>query len=262
MAAFDRLGRDVVVKPLFGSEGRGIVRVSDPDLAHRTFRTLMRLDAVLYIQRFIDHEGYSDVRILVLDGQVVGGMRRRSPDDFRTNVARAAVAELHQPTAHEIELATRATIATGAFIAGVDLLYDRGGACYVIEVNAVPGWQAFTRVTNIDVAKILVGRLRPSLSLNPTARRILNRGMKNPCDAGVLVTDAKTVMMTKSSEPAGTRTQDLRIKSPLLYQLSYELRLHCNASCIEQGRISPHRRSVKYGPPKKLAAENAQNKIF
>lgn len=158
MFAFEQLGGDVVVKPLFGSEGRGIVRVSDPDLAHRTFRTLMRLDAVLYLQRFIDHGGF-DVRILVLDQQVVGGIQRRSPNDFRTNVAREAVAVPHQPTEREIDFALRATSATGALIAGVDLLYDQQGHCYVIEVNAVPGWQAFGRVTGIDVAMKLILQL-------------------------------------------------------------------------------------------------------
>ncbi len=158
MSAFDQLGGDVVVKPLFGSEGRGIVRVTDPDLAHRTFRTLMRLNAVLYLQKFIDHGGF-DVRILVLDNQVVGGMRRRSANDFRTNVAREAVAEPHQPTPQEIDFALRATATTGAFIAGVDLLYDSDGRCYVIEVNAVPGWQAFGRVTGIDVAAALINRI-------------------------------------------------------------------------------------------------------
>ena len=61
------LGGDVVVKPLFGAEGRGIVRVSDPDLAFRTFRTLERIQSVLYLQQFIEHKGF-DVRILVLDG--------------------------------------------------------------------------------------------------------------------------------------------------------------------------------------------------
>lgn len=157
-AAFEQLGGDVVAKPLFGSEGRGIVRVSDPDLAHRTFRTLMRLGTVLYLQRFIPHDG-SDVRVLVLDGQVLGSMRRRSAHDFRTNVARNAVAEGHQPTSHEVELAVRATSATGAFIAGVDLLYDRDGTCYVIEVNAVPGWQAFGKVNRTDVALSLIDRL-------------------------------------------------------------------------------------------------------
>lgn len=155
MVAFEQLGGDVVVKPLFGSEGRGIVRVSDPDLAHRTFRTLMRLDAILYIQRFINHGGF-DVRIMVLDHRVVGGIQRRSPDDFRTNVARQAVAVQHQPSDREIDFALRATVATGALIAGVDLLYDQAGNCYVIEVNAVPGWQAFGRVTGIDVATKLI----------------------------------------------------------------------------------------------------------
>jgi ribosomal protein S6--L-glutamate ligase len=158
MAAFTELGGDVVVKPLFGSEGRGIVRVTDPDLAHRTFRTLMRLNSVLYLQRFIDHGGF-DVRILVLDNEVVGGMRRRSSNDFRTNVARDAVAEQHQPTPLEMDLALRATGTTGAFIAGVDLLYDAEGRCYVIEVNAVPGWQAFGRVTGVDVATVLINRI-------------------------------------------------------------------------------------------------------
>lgn len=157
-AAFEQLGGEVVVKPLFGSEGRGIVRVSDPDLAHRTFRTLMRLGTVLYLQRFVAHDG-SDVRVLVLDGQVLGAMRRRSPHDFRTNVARNAVAEGHDATSREIDLAVRATAATGAFIAGVDLLYDRDGTCYVIEVNAVPGWQAFGKVNRTDVALSLIDRL-------------------------------------------------------------------------------------------------------
>ena len=151
MVAFEQLGRDVVVKPLFGAEGRGIVRVSDPDLAHRTFRTLMRLDSVLYLQRFIEHEGF-DVRVLVLNGTVVGAIRRRSPNDFRTNVSRSAIAELHAVTPREAEYGLRAAEATGTYIAGIDLLYDRQGNCYVIEVNAVPGWQAFSRTTGIDVA--------------------------------------------------------------------------------------------------------------
>ena len=158
MDAFAQLGGDVVVKPLFGAEGRGIVRVSDIDLAHRTFRTLARLSSVLYLQKFVDHGGF-DVRILVLNGRIVGGMKRCSPNDFRTNVSREAVADRHEPTPMEIEYALRATEVTGAFIAGIDLLYDRRGACYVIEVNAVPGWQAFSRVNQIDVASLLIHTL-------------------------------------------------------------------------------------------------------
>lgn len=158
LEAFEQLGRDVVVKPLFGAEGRGIVRVSDPDLAHRTFRTLMRLDSVLYLQKFVDHGGF-DVRVLVLAGSVVGAIRRRSADDFRTNISRNAIAEKHLPTKQECHFALRAAETTGAYIAGIDLLYDKSGQCFVIEVNAVPGWQAFTRTTGIDVARRFIESL-------------------------------------------------------------------------------------------------------
>ncbi len=161
MDAFDRLGGDVVVKPLFGSEGRGICRVSDPDLAFRTFRTLERTGAVLYLQEFIRHPGF-DVRILILDGQVLGAMKRFSENDFRTNVSRSAKTATHEPTAAELEMALQATEAVGARIAGVDLLYDAAGRCFVIEVNAVPGWRAFSRTNDIDVAGCLLDSLQSS----------------------------------------------------------------------------------------------------
>jgi len=158
LEAFAQLGGDVVVKPIFGAEGRGIVRVSDPDLAFRTFRTLERIGAVLYLQQFIEHGG-SDVRLLLLDGEVIGGMRRFSKTDFRVNVSRQGTAEPYQVSRRECELARLAATATAARFCGVDLLYDGDGRCHVIEVNAIPGWRAFRRVTGIDVAAALVARL-------------------------------------------------------------------------------------------------------
>ncbi len=149
--AFAKLGGDVVVKPIFGAEGRGILRVSDPDLAQRVFRTLQRLDAVLYLQKFVPHRGF-DVRVMVLDGKVLAGMRRVSETDFRTNVARDARAEPIQLTAQQEDWAIRAAAAVGCRLAGVDLLYGRDGEGYVIEVNGVPGWRALRRVTDRDVA--------------------------------------------------------------------------------------------------------------
>ncbi len=159
LVAFDHLGGDVVVKPIFGSEGRGIVRVSDRDLALRTFRTLERIGAVLYVQRFIENEGF-DVRVLVLGKRILGGMRRRANGDFRANISCQAIAEEYRPTDDECQMALGAAEATGARFAGVDLLYDRDGTCYVIEVNAVPGWRAFQRVTGLDVAGAVISSLQ------------------------------------------------------------------------------------------------------
>ncbi|WP_437192620.1 ATP-grasp domain-containing protein [Planctomicrobium sp. SH527] len=153
--AFEQLGGDVVVKPIFGSEGRGILRVSDPDLAYRTFRTLERTQSVLYLQEFIAHPGF-DIRVLVLNGTVLGSFVRRHPTDFRTNVARNGSAEPHEATDRERSLALQAAEAVGACFAGVDLLYDPDGRCLVIEVNAVPGWRAFEKVTGVHVAPLVI----------------------------------------------------------------------------------------------------------
>lgn len=164
MAAFEELGGDVVVKPIFGSEGRGILRLSDIDLAFRTFRTLQRTQSVLYLQRYVEHEGF-DVRLLVLDGRVIGAMQRRSSDDFRTNVARSASPERHEATQREVAWALQAAAATGAHFAGVDVLYDRRlGQGYVVEVNAVPGWRAFHKTTGCDVAGLVVQSLQERVS--------------------------------------------------------------------------------------------------
>src|SRR5204863_9240710 len=96
-----------VVSPACGAAGRGILRISDPDLALRTFRTLERIDALLYLQRFIPHEGF-DLRVMVLDGRVLAAMRRHSPHDFRTNVSRQAQAEPVKITDRERDWALRA----------------------------------------------------------------------------------------------------------------------------------------------------------
>lgn len=151
LAAFDTLGGDVVVKPLFGSEGKGITRVSDPDVAYRVFRALERTGAVLYLQQFIPHDG-CDLRAFVLGDRVLAAMRRRHDSDWRTNVARGARAEPVALSTTESELAVRAAQAVGASVAGVDLLPGRDGRTYLLEVNAVPGWRALSRVTGVDVA--------------------------------------------------------------------------------------------------------------
>lgn len=151
VAAFHQLGGDVVVKPLFGSEGKGMVRVSDIEMAWRTFRTLERLQTVLYVQQFIHHPGW-DLRAFVIDGQVLTAMRRYARDDWRTNVAQGGRAEPITLTSDEEQLALAAAQAVGTPVAGIDLLPRPGGGYFVLEVNAVPGWRALAPTTGIDVA--------------------------------------------------------------------------------------------------------------
>jgi RimK family alpha-L-glutamate ligase len=151
LEAFTVLGGDVIVKPLFGSEGRGMVRVSDPDMAWRTFRTLERTQSILYLQKFIAHPGW-DLRAFVLGGQVIAAMRRHARRGWRTNVAQGGDAETISLSVAEIGLALQAARAVGAPLAGVDLLPGPAGELYALEVNAVPGWRALAPVTGVDVA--------------------------------------------------------------------------------------------------------------
>jgi ribosomal protein S6--L-glutamate ligase len=161
LAAYDLLGPDVVVKPLFGSEGRGMVRVSDRELARRAFQTLERLGAVIYAQKAVRHPGH-DVRAFVLGGRVLGAIRRFAPEgDWRTNVAVGGRAEPCTLDPGVERLALRAAEAVGADMAGVDLLEDHDrGTPVVIEVNAVPGWRALARATGVDVASEVLAELR------------------------------------------------------------------------------------------------------
>ena len=152
LTAFEQLGGDVVVKPLFGAEGRGILRVSDPDLAFRATRTLEELRAVFYVQRAVDHGG-RDVRVFVIGGRVIGAIEREAPaGDWRTNVTRGGSARPFElPPAWE-QLALRAAAVVRADYAGVDLLPSADGGVFVLEVNGIPGWRALRLATGIDVA--------------------------------------------------------------------------------------------------------------
>jgi ribosomal protein S6--L-glutamate ligase len=158
LAAFRDLGGDVVVKPLFGAEGRGLMRVSDPELAWRTFRTLERSQAVLYVQQFVRHPGW-DLRVFVLGGGVLAAMRRYARDGWRTNVALGGRAESVTVNADEGRLALASAKAVGAEVAGVDLLSGPDGEWYVLEVNAVPGWRALAPTCNVDVAAAVISYL-------------------------------------------------------------------------------------------------------
>jgi ribosomal protein S6--L-glutamate ligase len=154
MAAFESLGGDIVLKPIFGSEGRGITRLSDEALALRAFKMLAQLGAVLYVQEYIEHEG-CDLRLLLI-GERVLAMRRRNPLDWRTNLSRGAKAEAFTPDDSLVEMARRAAAAVGAPLAGVDLLPGKDGKLYAIEVNAVPGWKGLAKVLHVDVARLIL----------------------------------------------------------------------------------------------------------
>jgi RimK family alpha-L-glutamate ligase len=164
MAAVRSMG-DVVIKPIFGSMGHGLIRTDNPELAFRVLRTLEQTRAVFYIQQAIDHGG-RDVRAFVIGGRVFAAIERVAPPgDWRTNVSIGGTAHAIALPAEWEALALRAAAAVGADYAGVDLLPARDGRVFALEVNGIPGWQGVQSATGLDVAGAIVERLLERLRL-------------------------------------------------------------------------------------------------
>jgi RimK family alpha-L-glutamate ligase len=155
--AFTALGEDVVLKPLFGSEGKGLKRVSNVPSAKQHIEGFVAGEGVVYVQQFVQHVGY-DYRVFVVGDHFLG-MRRSNPGHWKFNVRQGAMAERFDVNDAIEQLARSATKAVGATVAGVDLLPDRHGRLVVLEVNAVPGWRALGQATGADVAGLVVEHL-------------------------------------------------------------------------------------------------------
>jgi RimK family alpha-L-glutamate ligase len=167
IAAFEELGGDVIVKPLFGSMGAGMTRVDDPDVAYRVFQALALERAVYYLQEALP--GDRDLRALVVGGRVLAAIERVGPG-WRANLARGAKAEPTELSAEQERLCLAAAAALGVDYAGVDLLCTADGRDYVLELNGIPGWRGLQTATGADVAAALVAHVESLVSAAPPAR--------------------------------------------------------------------------------------------
>jgi tetrahydromethanopterin:alpha-L-glutamate ligase len=147
-------GRQVVMKPLFGSQGKGLKKpgVSLP--------SLKPFSQVAYLQRFVDagKPGF-DWRVLVIGAQAVAAMKRVGGEDWIHNFARGARCEPAELTPALADIAVRATQALGLDYAGVDLIPSEDGRPVVLEVNGVAAWRGLQSVTPLDIAALLVDDL-------------------------------------------------------------------------------------------------------
>jgi RimK family alpha-L-glutamate ligase len=157
-AAAESLGGQVILKPLFGSEGKGLERPRNSEELRNLVTHWLQAGRILYLQEFIDHPGW-DLRLLLI-GDRAWSMRRSNPDDWRTNASRGATVSPWLATPDELSLARRAAQAVGAVVAGVDLLYGKNGKPYLLEVNSAPGWKFLSAATGVDIAGELLDYCR------------------------------------------------------------------------------------------------------
>jgi RimK family alpha-L-glutamate ligase len=149
---FKEMG-DVVVKPLFGSQGKGMTRVTDAETASRVFENLTFSNLVIYMQEFIPH-GNRDIRAFIIGEEVVAAMYRIY-DSWKTNVFQGAkpVACKLEPELEELSI--KAARVIGCEYAGVDILEGPNGPV-IIEVNSSPTWKGLYQATKIPIADLLL----------------------------------------------------------------------------------------------------------
>jgi RimK family alpha-L-glutamate ligase len=155
MKAFLEL-KDIIVKPLFGSLGAGMLRVSERDLAYRLFTALEFGRKIYFIQEFVPHEN-RDIRAFVLGDEVIASMKRFGKS-WKTNVARGARVQDHELGDELKEICMKAAKVVGCEYAGIDLI-ERAGEFNVVEVNSIPGWKALQSVAKTNIAENIIDYL-------------------------------------------------------------------------------------------------------
>lgn len=154
LSAFHELSQDAVLKPVFGSEGRGLLRLRSAELADRLFQTLSQQGQTIYLQQYIDHANW-DMRLLFVDGDVYA-IKRQNELDWRLNATRGARVSAVQANSEELFWARLVAERVNARFCGIDLIYDRNNQPYILEVNASPGWRYVSQACGVDIAARLL----------------------------------------------------------------------------------------------------------
>lgn len=163
VVAREAKGAMLVLKPLFGAQGRGLRLISGAaDLPE-----LEAVAGVYYLQRYVPAgpEGFQDHRLFVGAGEVIAAMTRRSAG-WITNIGRGGRPAPLVPDGELAGLAVRAASCVGADYAGVDLVRDPDGRILVLEVNSMPAWQGLQQVTETPIADRLAAAMLSGLMPN------------------------------------------------------------------------------------------------
>jgi ribosomal protein S6--L-glutamate ligase len=145
-------GAPVVIKLLEGTQGIGVILAETHKSAKSVIESFLALKANILVQEFIKEAGGADIRAFIVDGKVVGAMKRQGlPGEFRSNLHRGGSANVIELSKEERETAIKAAKKLGLAIAGVDMLQSARGPL-VMEVNSSPGLEGIEGATGIDIA--------------------------------------------------------------------------------------------------------------
>ncbi len=157
-------GTPLVLKILEGTQGVGVVLVETLKAAKSVLDAFYGMDVNLLVQEFIEEAGGADIRVFIVDGEVVGAMKRQGAEgDFRSNLHQGGTAIAHKLTRKEKSTALAAAKAMGLGVCGVDMIPSKRGPL-VMEVNSSPGLEGIEKSTGFDIA----GKIMDFIAKNVT----------------------------------------------------------------------------------------------
>lgn len=167
-------GAPVIIKLLEGTQGLGVVLAENRKAAKSVMEAFNGLKARVIMQEFIKEAKGADIRAFVVDGKVVGAMKRQAKEgEFRSNLHRGGTATVIQLTAKERRAAIKAAGALGLAIAGVDMLQSSRGPL-IIEVNSSPGLEGIEKATDINIAGKIIQYLEKHAGKNKIQKDRVN----------------------------------------------------------------------------------------
>lgn len=149
-------GVPVIIKLLEGTQGLGVVLAETRNAAESVLEAFNGLEARVIVQEFIKEAKGADIRALLVDGQVVGAMKRQGKDgEFRSNLHRGGTAEILKLNEAELKLAMNAARVLKLPVCGVDMLKSARGPL-LLEVNSTPGLEGIEAATGKNITKAII----------------------------------------------------------------------------------------------------------
>ncbi|KJD36892.1 alpha-L-glutamate ligase [Tamlana sedimentorum] len=149
-------GAPVIIKLLEGTQGLGVVLAETKNAAESVLEAFNGLQARALVQEYISEAKGADLRALVVDGQVVGAMKRQGKEgEFRSNLHRGGSAQIVKLSHEELKVAMNAARALKLPICGVDMLQSERGPL-LLEVNSTPGLEGIEGATGKNIAKAII----------------------------------------------------------------------------------------------------------
>ncbi|WP_027137877.1 30S ribosomal protein S6--L-glutamate ligase [Gaetbulibacter saemankumensis] len=149
-------GVPVIIKLLEGTQGLGVVLAETKNAAESVLEAFNGLEARVIVQEFIKEAKGADLRALIVDGQVVGAMKRQGKEgEFRSNLHRGGSANIIKLSKEELQLANNASKVLKLPVCGVDMLQSERGPL-LLEVNSTPGLEGIEAATGRNIAKSII----------------------------------------------------------------------------------------------------------